>query len=101
MIIRKVAVLCGMSAVGMLAGCGPSNPLIGDWTQASGGAGCYKSMKFSSDTLVADGNSMHVNYNASAKLVYVMTDGNTVNYDIGDSNHMSYSTPWGKCSYTK
>ena len=91
----------------ILAGCGESNPLIGEWKDSSDEAaelevdGVVLIIQFTKSSMIMGepGNAAHfgVEYEVFDDYVLVMSDsGNEIKVDIEDKNHISMDTPHGR-----
>jgi hypothetical protein len=91
----------------VLAGCGESNPLIGEWKDVSDVAirmeeeGLVVVVQFTETSLImgAPGNATHigVEYTVHDDYVTVSTDGGKeIRVELEDADHISMDTPYGK-----
>ena len=92
----------------ILAGCGKSNPLIGEWKDDSDVAaemeeeeGLVLIIQFTKSSMIMGppGSATHfgVKYEIHDDYVLVKSDsGNDVVFDIEDTDHISMKTPYGR-----
>jgi hypothetical protein len=103
--MRRI-LLAAVVMVGAATGCS-SNPLLGTWKLADGGAGCGTNVVFQSDQAVWDGVVNPATYVVRGNVVTIPSHlqamgGYDVNYNMVDHDHMFWEVVGGgRCTYVR